>query len=339
VTRGLLRPSPRTRRRGGTAHAGNSQQLVTAPSDSYSRTIGNYSYRMVVQYDGTAYRGWQIQQSGFPSIQGAIEHALWTRLREHREKLKIGAAGRTDRGVHAHAQVVQFYSDHEDLGEADTLYGINRLLPRDVRVLKLMRTAPDFNVTISATNKTYHYYIDTNMEHDVFMHRFRMHHRLPLDVARMREGAALLRGKHNFTQLSNRSDGERKRNPVKTMYHVDVVELPNGLLRLEFCGSGFLYKMVRHMTGALIAIGQCKLPPEWISGQLEIGDTVKTGAGGHHRGYKVAPAQGLVLHAVEYIPGIDDPNTLLYPDEPHDEWGRLLDFAPGLGHSYSGGEE
>jgi tRNA pseudouridine38-40 synthase len=85
--------------------------------------------------------------------QAVIEHALTTLLRESRDKLKVVAAGRTDRGVHAAGQVVQLYSDHPDLEEQGLTYNLNRLLPPDVRVLSLLRTASDFNVTISAITK------------------------------------------------------------------------------------------------------------------------------------------------------------------------------------------
>ncbi|KAG1680377.1 hypothetical protein FOA52_015468 [Chlamydomonas sp. UWO 241] len=323
-------------------------ELTGAPEAGYSKTIGNYSYRAIVQYDGTLYRGWQVQlqPDGYPSIQGNIERALSTLLREGRDTLKVCAAGRTDSGVHAEGQVVQFFSDQSDLTSftptarrPTTAHTLNCLLPKDVRILQLTRTAPDFNVSISATAKTYHYYINTNTEADVFTHRYRMHCWRPLDIGRMRAAAQFLQGTHNFTQLSNRSDNTRKRNPVKTLTRVEVAELPGGVIRVEFTGSGFLYKMVRHMVGALIAVGLGQLEPEWVREQLLIGDSVKPGgASGHFRGYKVADSIGLFLHRIDYPPGVDDPATLLYPDVMHDEWGRLLDFAPGQGGLHSGEE-
>jgi tRNA pseudouridine38-40 synthase len=261
-------------------------------------------------------------------------------------RLTCDTHAHTHTHTHTCTQVVQFYSDRADLTSFTptsrrpaTAYTLNCLLPKDIRILQLTRTAPDFNVSISATAKTYHYHINTNTEADVFTHRYRMHCWKALDVERMRAAARFLEGTHNFTQLSNRADITRKRNPVKTLARAEVVELPCGLIRVEFTGSGFLYKMVRHMVGALVAVGLGQLEPEWVREQLLIGDSVKPGgARGHFRGYKVADSSGLFLHRIDYPPGVDDPSTLLYPDVPHDEWGRLLDLVPGQGRLHSGEE-
>ncbi|GAX82556.1 hypothetical protein CEUSTIGMA_g9982.t1 [Chlamydomonas eustigma] len=303
------------------------RQAGPGSGPGYLSELGAHSYRMTISYEGTEYRGWQLQPD-FPSIQGSVEHALCTALREPREKLKVQAAGRTDRGVHAIGQVVQFYSDNSGLDGPGLAYKLNRLLPPDIRVVSLNKTAPDFIVTISAVSKTYHYYVDNAPEHNPIMRRFRMHVAKPLDLDAMRESMQLIQGTHDFTQFSNNAESGRKRNPIKTMHRVDLVELGDGNLRFEFEGSGFLYKMVRHLTGVMLAIGSHSLPPDYVRRQLEVGRKQTPGAGGKYRGYKVALSKGLFLANVRYIPGVDDPDRLLYPDMAHDSLGRLLDFLP-----------
>ncbi|GFR49639.1 hypothetical protein Agub_g11689, partial [Astrephomene gubernaculifera] len=123
----------------------------------------------------------------------------------------------------------------------------------------------------------------------------------------------------------------KPRNPVKTLRRVDVVELgeaaPGGV-RIEVEGNGFLYKMVRHIAGALVAVGEERLRAGALQRLLELGSAAPPGCNGTHRGYNVAPARGLCLHEVFYDPRVDDPSALLYPELAHDEHGRLLEGIP-----------
>jgi tRNA pseudouridine38-40 synthase len=296
-----------------------------------------HSFRLTVAYDGTAYSGWQLQPKA-PTIQSVLEAALATALREPRETLGASAAGRTDAGVHAAGQVVQFRTLRPDAIDTAKLPSkLNSLLPWDVRVLDARATAPDFNVTVSATGKVYHYTVDTGAAHDPLAFRTRAHAKKPLDVAAMRAAAALLVGTHDFTQFSNETPERLRRNPVKTLRRLDVVGVDGGL-RLEVEGSGFLYKQVRHMTGALLAVGEGKLGLDAIAERLAAGNSRPPGAGGAWRGYNVAPAKGLCLRCVQYPPEVDDPNAWLYPDLPHDEWGRLVTQALGGSGADSGGD-
>lgn len=237
-------------------HATTPAQLPGQSAEAVARlaVMGIYSYRLVVAYDGTAYSGWQLQPSA-PTVQSVMEHTLSTALRECRETLKVGAAGRTDSGVHAVGQVVHFYSNHGNLESTNTVYKLNRVLPFDVRVKAIYRTASDFNATITAIGKTYHYYIDPQPEHDPMTFRYRLHHPSPLNMGVMREAAALLVGTHDFTQFSNLVKNAPKRNPIKTLQRADIVELGDGGLRIEYEGSGFLYKQVM----ACVAQCECSL--------------------------------------------------------------------------------
>lgn len=297
--------------------------------------LGRYSYRMVISYDGTEYCGWQLQPSA-PTVQRCVEAALGTVLREERAVLGVRAAGRTDSGVHARGQVVQFSCSRDDLDPNKLPYKLNSILPPDIRVVRMNRTAPDFSVTCSALGKCYQYSVTHGEAHDPLRHRYAHHVRRRLDVGAMRAAAALLVGTHDFTQLSNIGEEggkPRKRNPVKTLSRVDVVELgaegdmPRAL-RIEVEGNGFLYKMVRHISGLLVAVGEGRLPPAAVSRMLEVGDNAPPGQGGRYRGYNVAPAKGLCLQHVFYDPRVDDPSVLLYPGLQHDEYGRLLEAIP-----------
>ncbi|PNH09854.1 tRNA pseudouridine synthase A 1 [Tetrabaena socialis] len=292
--------------------------------------LGRLSYRLLLSYDGTDYCGWQLQP-GLPTVQGCLEAALGTLLKEERGVLGVRGAGRTDSGVHARGQVVQFVCNRE-VDSASLPYKLNALLPRDIRVLHMARTAPDFSVTCSALGKCYHYSITNAEAYDPLRYRFAMHVRKPMDLAAMRGAAALLQGTHDFTQLSNTGEAARRRDPIKTLRRVAVVELgeaaPGGL-RIEVEGNGFLYKMVRHIAGVLVAIGEGRLPVAALSGMLAMGANAPPGLNGKWRGYNVAPAKGLCLHQVHYDPRVDDPTALLYPELPHDEHGRLLGAVPG----------
>ncbi|GLI71304.1 hypothetical protein VaNZ11_016446, partial [Volvox africanus] len=180
--------------------------------------LGRFSHRLIVAYDGTDYCGWQLQPSA-PTVQRFLESALCTVLREDRAVLGVRAAGRTDSGVHARGQVVQF-SCNRELDFDKMPYKLNSVLPHDIRVLSITRTAPDFSVTCSALGKCYHYSLTNAETHDPLRHRYAMHVRKPLDLVAMRAAAGALEGTHDFTQFSNIGEEggrPRKRNTIKTL--------------------------------------------------------------------------------------------------------------------------
>jgi len=138
---------------------------------------------------------------------------------------------------------------------------------------KLDLTDPTFATHIPpyCTPQIYHYRIDTGVAHDPLTFRHRMHCARALDVDAMRAAAALLVGTHDFTQYSNNAPERLRRNPVKDLWRLDVIGVEGGL-RLEVEGSGFLYKQVRHMVGALVAVGEGKMDLSDISRRLEVGN-------------------------------------------------------------------
>lgn len=293
--------------------------------------LGRHSYAFTLQYDGTDYSGWQLQKNTpQKTIQGCIESSLSTVLKHDRLKLRVCGAGRTDRGVHALGNVVQFYSDII-LNPSDQKleFKLNGLLPHDIRIKggSLARTAPDFIITVSATSKTYVYSIDGSSFSNPLQRRFSMYTGpKPLDMDRMKEASPLYLGTHNFLQFSNRSMEER--NPVKTIYQFEIRDPDEeGIVKVIVTGSGFLYKQVRHMVGCLIAVGQGSVDVPFIKELLEMGSQQLPGLNGITRGYKIAEAKGLTLKNVDFIPGAFDPSVLLYPDRDHDEHSRLVEVS------------
>lgn len=290
------------------------------------RYVAPLSHRLIVSYDGTMYSGWQLQP-GANTVQAEMERALCLVLREERGPLNIGAAGRTDAGVHARGQVVQFFC-HQPVDPVSLPHRLNSVLPHDIRVSSATATAPDFNVTASASGKTYHYELDTCTVYNPLTRRHRLHVRGPtLELSAMRDAASALTGRHDFTQLSNDNPERLGRDPVKTLSRVAVVEVEGGL-RVEVTGDGFLYRMVRHIVGCLMAVGQGRMTRTDVEAKLTIGASQPPGSGGLWRGYNVVPARGLVLHDVFFPPGVDNPHTLLYPHLPHNEHGHVLGFIP-----------
>lgn len=239
-------------------------------------------YRIDLAYDGTEYGGWALQPNRI-SIQELIEKALGMVLRK---STSITGSGRTDAGVHAHQQVAHF--SHPDALDLRALtYSLNGILPRDIRITSITPVSETFHARFSVEKKIYHYHCTET--HNPFNYRYShsLHH--PLDLSRMREAIPHLLGTHDFSAFA--SSGCGSKDPVKTLYRLDLVE-NEGTFRFEFEGNGFLYKMVRNITGTLLEIGAGKRSPDDISRILLSQDRKEAGA--------TAPAKGLFLHAVKY---------------------------------------
>ncbi|PRW58196.1 tRNA pseudouridine synthase A [Chlorella sorokiniana] len=221
------------------------------------------------------------------------QQALTKLTGEPREALKVQAAGRTDTGVHARGQVAQFRCRRQ-LAPDSIQRALNSRMPPDIRAVAVEAVAPDFNVRY-ADSKTYSYDIHLGAVADPFLSRFRHHPRRPerLNLDAMTAAAQLLVGTHNYSNFANVSEDGMRKNPVKTIRRYQLLPLEAGV-RLEVEGSGFLYKQVRHMTGALLAVGTGQLPAEAIAAALAAGGEACSGAERHaFRGWMVAEAKGL----------------------------------------------
>jgi tRNA pseudouridine38-40 synthase len=238
---------------------------------------------LTVAYDGTNYKGWQIQP-GEPTIEGILNTEL-SRLLD--EDIHVIGASRTDAGVHALGAVAVFDTDSSIPGEKFS-FAINRSLPDDIKVLSSGQVADDFHPRKAPCRKTYEYRI----YNDTFMlptRRLYAHHVYgPLDEKLMQEAGDHLVGEHDFTSFS--SVGGQAETTVRTIFDLSVRREGKEVI-ISVTGSGFLYNMVRIIAGTLIEVGQGKYPPDRIISMLD--DRDRSSAG------QTAPACGLCL--VGYI--------------------------------------
>ncbi len=238
--------------------------------------------KLIVAYDGTKYFGWQKTSFG-PSIEDTLAFVL-KRILQH--PVVLQAASRTDRGVHAKAQVVNFFTPR-DVELKRLFKSINSLLPMDIQVLKIEEVEDSFHPTIDAKKKTYLYQVfhsDVLLPHK--RHYF-WHYNYPLDMAKMLNAKEHFIGKRDFSAFSSASieDG------MRTIHSIEIIKREDEIL-LEITGNRFLYKMVRNIVGTLIYIGSGKLS---VSNLPIIFEKQKRELAGI-----CAPAKGLFLKEIFY---------------------------------------
>lgn len=230
----------------------------------------------MICYDGTRYFGWQKTASG-PSIQEELEKAL---LQITGERVVPEAASRTDRGVHAEGQVIQFALE-KTIDPQRLLRGLNAVLPHDLRILELK--PEQFHPTLDALGKEYHYRICQTVVQNPTVRLYSWHLRNPLNQDNINQAARLLLGRHDFTAFAN----EAEKDPFCTL---ESITFDGSCFRIK--GDRFLYKMVRNLVGTLVYIGCDKLPKGAIPSILSSKDRKMAGI--------TAPAHGLYLHQVFY---------------------------------------
>lgn len=243
------------------------------------------NYKMVIQYDGSRYDGWQRQGNTGKTIQGKIEETL-TKLLEC--PVEIDGAGRTDAGVHALGQAANFHISRK-LDPEDLLRDLNTYLPEDIGILEVQEVSERFHSRLNAVGKIYRYRVATGEKKDVFERKQIYPLNQPLDVKAMQEAAGLLTGEKDFKGFS--TGKKTKKSTVRRLKEIRILERP-GEVTFEYEGDGFLYNMVRILTGTLLEIGMGKRKKESI---LEIFQTQDRTLAGF-----TAPARGLTLVEVFY---------------------------------------
>lgn len=245
------------------------------------------TYKLIIAYDGTSFSGWQIQPSG-ESIQGTLEKALYTITKE---ECRVIGSGRTDAGVHALGQVAHV-SLSQNLDVVKLKHSLNGLLPDSIRIRSLEIAPHSFHAQLSAKTKEYHYHICLEDVVLPFDRPYVWHLRKKLDIPLLKEAAALFVGTHDFAAFAN-APGKTSKKPTttRTILRLDVCETATGI-RLEFVGTGFLYKMVRNITGMLIAVATKRRLLSDIPATILSKDRKKA--------ERAAPAQGLFLVRVTY---------------------------------------
>lgn len=243
----------------------------------------SHSYALIVSYDGTPFFGWQKTSAG-PSIQEALETACAKILQQ---PIQCEAASRTDRGVHAEGQVVQFHTA-KAMPPQKLLFALNGNLPKEIRVKKVFETKPSFHATLDASSKTYRYHLCLSPAQLPFHRRFSWHYRYPIDLKRMEQAALELLGSHDFSAFTTESTEDSRR----TLYSVKLTPLPEQRLQIEMRGDRFLYKMARTLVGTLAQIGSGKLAADIILHLLLSKKREEAGL--------TAPPHGLFLFEVQY---------------------------------------
>ncbi|MEM8728217.1 MAG: tRNA pseudouridine(38-40) synthase TruA [Chlamydiota bacterium] len=239
-------------------------------------------YRINLSYDGTEYSGWAIQPNGI-SVQQLIQTALQTILGV---ETPIIGSGRTDAGVHAKLQVAHF-SHPQTLKPSSLHHSLNGILPRDIRIREILPVDETFHARFSVKKKIYHYYLSTAQ--DPFNYRYAHYVPISLDLDLLKKAFPLLLGTHDFSAFAARGCGTKNR--VKTLYRLEILPLEWGFCLL-FEGDGFLYKMVRNITGTLLEIATHRRPVEDLRPIFASKDRTRAG--------QTAPAHALFLHHVEY---------------------------------------
>ena len=241
--------------------------------------------KLVIEYDGTRYVGWQVQPNG-PSIQAEVERALETL---HKAPRRVTAAGRTDAGVHALGQVASF-PEERPLPLAAYVKGMNALLPEDIAVRAASIEPDGFDARRFARGKRYRYVIE-NGETRAPLDRLRAWQLFGrLDVGAMREGAAHLVGRHDFASFQA-SDCACD-HAVRDVRRIEVEGAPGGRIELVFEATAFVKHMVRNVVGTLVEVGQGKRAPGSLPALLAARDRRAAGP--------TAPPQGLCLEEVFY---------------------------------------
>ena len=251
-----------------------------------------------IEYDGTAYNGWQRQRTG-DGVQERVEQAL-SKVAD--EPIEIICAGRTDTGVHASGQVVHFDTNSKRSSRG-WLLGANSDLPDDVNVTWAQPVSDNFHARFSAVARSYRYLILNRFERSA-LHRNRAWWVYdPLDIGPMQEAAKYLLGEHDFSGF--RAAACQASTAVRNISHLSLTQR-GCWMELEVTANAFLQHMVRNITGTLVAIGRGDKSPAWAAEILQSRDRKKGGI--------AAPPHGLTLVSVAYPDEFDlpaDPNANL----------------------------
>jgi tRNA pseudouridine38-40 synthase len=240
--------------------------------------------KLTLCYDGTDFHGWQ-RQPQLRTVQDVLEQALeqLTGVRP-----TTTASGRTDAGVHALGQAVNFLTASRHSSET-FVRALNAILPRDIRVLEAADVPQSFHATLDAKSKRYRYAIDNARIASPFQLRYRWHVPLPLDVGAMNRAGQSLLGRHDFRSFE--TDWPNRMSSVRTIVDLSV-DRQGESVAIEVEADGFLYNMVRSIAGTLVLVGTGKRPESWVAKVLAAQSRVEAGP--------TAPPQGLFLVCVRY---------------------------------------
>jgi tRNA pseudouridine38-40 synthase len=240
--------------------------------------------KLLLAYDGTDFSGWQRQRDR-RTVQQVLEEAIG----ELTGTLpSTNASGRTDAGVHALGQVVHFFTASEYAPEV-FVKALNAMLPADIRIKGAWDVPQSFHSTFDARTKLYRYVIDNGPIADPFQLRYADHVYHPLDISAMNRGGAALIGRHDFHSFE--TNWPNRTSSVRTITHLAVSRMGQ-FVWIDVEADGFLYNMVRSITGTLVLVGLGRRPERWVAEALAAEDRSAAGP--------TAPPQGLFLVRVNY---------------------------------------
>lgn len=243
------------------------------------------NYKITLSYDGGRYNGWQKQGNTGNTIQERLERILSEIAGTETE---IFGSGRTDAGTHALGQAANFHMDWQGTPE-ELLSALNSRLPEDIAGLSIAEVPPRFHSRLNAKAKTYVYTIWNSMRPPVFLRKYAFWCKKPLDWDKMEEAARAFLGEHDFKSFC--ANKRMKKTTVRQIY--DIRFLHEGKkTEIHFTGNGFLYQMVRILTGTLIEVGEGKREPEDMAAILKAENREAAGF--------TAPSHGLCLLEVFY---------------------------------------
>ena len=245
--------------------------------------------QLLIAYDGTDFHGWQTQ-GALRTVQTTIQEIAG---RVVRHPVTLIASGRTDSGVHAAGQIANFHTTCE-LTPYKLRHAIGSRLPKDIDLLRLRDVPPGFHSTRRSTCKLYRYRIFNHPRRPTRHHqqRYVYHYYKQLDCEAMRRAARHFVGTHDFKAMASMRSTPRQ-SSIRTILHCDAYAAYEEI-RIDVCGTGFLYNQVRNMVGTLMEVGRGKWPPECVTEILESRDRRSAGP--------TVPAQGLCLQWVQYPP-------------------------------------
>ncbi len=241
--------------------------------------------KMILEYDGTRYHGWQRQANGL-TVQEVLEEGISTITQED---IRVIGSGRTDAGVHALGQVANFRTN-SNIGPRGLLQGINSLLPWDIVVKELAEADTSFHARYNAKSKTYMYQIYRGAVRSALYRDYAWFIHDTLDIEKMKEAAQLLLGTLDFSSFCAANCGIK--NHVRTVMAVDMIRDRRGMVKYCIEADGFLKYMVRNIVGTLVDVGRGKLSKAELMSIVEAKDRKRAG--------QTAPAQGLFLKEVKY---------------------------------------
>lgn len=241
--------------------------------------------KLIIEYDGKEFNGWQKQPNKL-NIQGTIEQAI---KQVTGEEVDLTASGRTDAGVHAFGQVANFKTN-SSIPTDKIAIAINTKLKRSIRILSAEEVDERFHSRLSCKRKTYRYVINNSEFSSAIYRNLETHIPQKLDIEKMQEASKYFIGEHDFKAF--KASGTSSKSSVRTIYKLDVKQMPQNRIYIEVTGNGFLYNMVRIISGTLVDVGTGKIKPEEIEKIIKSKDRSQAG--------KTLPPNGLYLLNVEY---------------------------------------